>query len=133
MEAARAYLGIRWRHQGRTDQGLDCVGLVVRVARDLGVSEYDLKGYPRLPLFGSFVGHFADNLVEVSLADARPGDVLLFADTSYPCHCGFMSERLGARYFVHASAAYRKVVETPYQGEWQLRARLAFAIPGIED
>ena len=31
VEAARKYMGVRWQHQARGDDALDCVGLLVRV------------------------------------------------------------------------------------------------------
>jgi cell wall-associated NlpC family hydrolase len=33
VSAARSWLGVPWRHQGRTRQGVDCAGLVVLVGR----------------------------------------------------------------------------------------------------
>jgi len=34
---ARKYMGVRWAHQGRSPAGMDCAGLVIRVAQDLGL------------------------------------------------------------------------------------------------
>ena len=67
----------------------------------------------------------------VDLAAARPGEVVVLADQVYPCHCGILSERFGARYLIHSSARYRKVAESPYAGEWEQKARFAFAFPGV--
>jgi cell wall-associated NlpC family hydrolase len=47
VAAARTYLGVPWRHQGRTRAGLDCAGLIVMVARDLALSDYDSTAYGR--------------------------------------------------------------------------------------
>ena len=41
IAAARAWLGVPWRHQGRTRQGVDCAGLVVLVGREFGLAAYD--------------------------------------------------------------------------------------------
>jgi cell wall-associated NlpC family hydrolase len=41
IAAARSWLGVPWRHQGRTRQGVDCAGLVVLVGRGLGLDDYD--------------------------------------------------------------------------------------------
>ncbi|MFO1152742.1 MAG: NlpC/P60 family protein [Rhodospirillales bacterium] len=132
VAAAREYLGVPWRHQGRSRAGLDCVGLLVMVARDLGLSDYDHRAYARTPATAhGFVRHFADNMPQVDLAGARPGEVVVLADPVYPCHCGILSERFGVRYLIHASARYRKVAESPYADEWQTKARFAFAFPGV--
>ena len=49
VAAGRCYTGVRWHHQGRTRAGLDCAGLIIRTAHDLGLSEFDLADYGRLP------------------------------------------------------------------------------------
>ena len=77
---ARTWLGVLWRHQGRTRAGIDCVGLLVCVARALGLSDYDSTGYGRHAQGQSFVRHFQANMDGIALAAARPGDVLVFVD-----------------------------------------------------
>lgn len=123
---ARGWLGIPWRHQGRTRAGIDCVGLVVCVAHALDLSDYDATGYGRRAQGQGFVAHFRDNMDAVAIPDARPGDVLVFSDHAYPCHCGFLTERLGHPHLLHAHATRRKVIEEPYAGEWPARVRFAF-------
>lgn len=133
VATARDWIGTPWRHQGRTRLGVDCVGLVVMVARDLGLSDYDWNAYSRRAHGGSFLPHFEANARNVGLARARPGDMLVFADASYPCHVGVLSHFRGEPHVIHALATLKKVWETPYAGEWERKARFAFAFPGVED
>jgi cell wall-associated NlpC family hydrolase len=123
---ARGWLGVPWRHQGRTRSGIDCVGLVVRVALALGVSDYDSTGYSRRAQGQAFVEHFRSNMDGVAIPVARPGDVLVFADQAYPCHCGFLTEWLGHPHLLHAHATRRQVIEEPYAGEWPVKVKFAF-------
>jgi cell wall-associated NlpC family hydrolase len=123
---ARGWLGVPWRHQGRTRSGIDCVGLVVCVARALDLSDYDSTGYSRRAQGQAFVEHFRSNMDSVAIPDARPGDVLVFADQAYPCHCGFLTERLGHPHLLHAHATRRQVIEEPYDGEWPAKVKFAF-------
>lgn len=125
---ARAWLGVPWRHQGRTRCGVDCVGLVVCVARGLDLSDYDSTGYGRRAQGQGFVEHFRSNMDAVPIPHARPGNVLVFADHAYPCHCGFLTERLGHPHLLHAHATRRKVIEEPYAGEWPARVKFAFRL-----
>lgn len=133
MSAARLWLGTAWRHQGRGPGGVDCVGLIVRVAHDLGLSRYDVTGYSRRAQGVGFLEHFAANLMSVPIADAQPADILVFADQAYPCHCGFLSHWRGAAHVIHAHALRRKVIEEPYAGEWRQKVRRAYRFPHLAD
>ena len=44
-EITEKYLGIPYRHRGRSLKGLDCWGLVVLVYKDFGIDILDLKSY----------------------------------------------------------------------------------------
>jgi cell wall-associated NlpC family hydrolase len=131
VAGARAYLGVPWRHQGRSLRGLDCAGLVVLVARDLGLADYDATGYGRRAQGFGFVEHFRGNMDAVAVPDGRPGDVLVFADQAYPCHCGFLTSRHGVPHLLHAHATRRQVIEEPYAGEWPLKVKFAFRFRGL--
>ncbi len=133
VAAARGYLGVPWRHQGRTRAGLDCVGLIVMVARDLGLSDYDSTAYGRRAQGHAFIEPFRRNMDGVPLHGVRPGDVLLFADAAYPCHCGIVSERHELPHLIHAYALRRQVVEEPYAGEWTAKVKFCFRFRGIEE
>ena len=134
LRVARSWLGVPFAHQGRTRRGVDCVGLVVMVARELGISDYDFTRYERRP-DGSFLTHFRANATErARVADARPGDLMVLADSLYPCHVAIRAEQRGEPTLIHALAAppYRRVCETLYAPDAP-RVRFAFVLPGVED
>lgn len=126
VQEARSWVGHPWRHQGRGVRGIDCVGLVVRVAHGFGLSEYDATGYSRRATGVGFEKHFDDNMNRVNIMDVREGDVVIFADTTYPCHCAFYSESKGYPTIIHAHAMRRKVLEEPFTDEWRNKALMAF-------
>ncbi|MBV0891525.1 C40 family peptidase [Paracoccus sp. Z118] len=128
--AARGWLDVPFRHQGRSRAGIDCVGLLVCVAREMGLPEYDVTGYTRRAQGMGFLEHFHANFSEIPLGAAMPGDVLVFVETVYPCHTGIMSERHGVPHVIHAHAPRQKVIEEPFSGEWQGKLRFAFRFPG---
>lgn len=114
VEEARKWLGTRWRHQGRNASGLDCIGLLVRVATDLGISDYDIKGYSRRTVGDDFTRHFEIvGLKRKPIPDAEPGDILITHDRNFPCHCGIVAKKNGQMTFIHAYAGRKKVVEDP--------------------
>src|SRR5690606_291727 len=49
VAAARKYLNVPFKHRGRTEAGLDCLGLVVLAFRDIGVDVGDARNYGRRP------------------------------------------------------------------------------------
>jgi len=126
VAAARTWLGVPWRHQGGTRRGVDCAGLVVLVGRDLGLADYDTTAYGRWPEGHGFVTSFRAAVDGMPLPQAGPGDVLVFADAAYPCHCSFLTEKLGQPHLLHAHALRRKVIEEPYAGEWPAKVKFAF-------
>ena len=123
---ARTWLGVPWRHQGRSRAGVDCAGLVVQVAKALELADYDTVSYGRRPQGQGFVMHFRSQMNGVAISQAQPGDVLVFADQAYPCHCGFLTEKLDRPHLLHAHATRRQVIEEPYVGEWPAKIKFAF-------
>ena len=122
---ARSWLAVPWRHQGRSRRGIDCAGLVVLVARQLGLADHDLAGYGRHSSGLALVDAFRAAMNTIPLPKAGPGDVLLLADAAYPCHCGILTELRGMPHLLHAHALRRQVIEEPYVDEWPAKARLA--------
>lgn len=132
VAAARGWLGVPWRHQGRSRRGVDCVGLVVCVARELGHEPEDFTAYARHADTFDFAERFRRALREVPVAEAQPGDVLVFAERAFPCHCAVLSRRHGVPHLIHAHALRRRVIEEPLAGEWPARLRMAFRFPFVE-
>lgn len=131
---ARTWLGVPWAHQGRTKQGVDCAGLVIMVARNLGLSAYDTTNYQRRTNGRGFLTHFRENMIDKPVADARPGDVLLFRDKQFPCHSTIVAQRNSLLTIVHAHALRRMVIEEPLgQGDWMERRVACFGYQGLED
>lgn len=114
VEAAARYLLSRktpWRHRGRTETGLDCIGLVVFCLRCAGYEPKDRLNYGREPwkdgLRGELRRHCGPPLT--SLEDARPGDIGLFQFThmAEPSHVGLLATyRHGGLSVIHASSMY---------------------------
>jgi cell wall-associated NlpC family hydrolase len=131
---ARSWIGTRWIHQGRNRHGVDCIGLVVVVRRELGLGGYDVAGYPREP-DGTFLAHFFNaGGVRVGILKAQPADLLLFKDARSPCHVGIITARNDDTLrMTHAAASRRKVVEELVIHEWQRKWVAAIQMPELAD
>lgn len=85
-EAARGWIGVRWRHLGRSRTGIDCIGLVLAAAAECGVEVPDPAPYPREPQGTRLVAGVAQHATRV--ASPLPGDVLVFRLGPYGGHVG---------------------------------------------
>lgn len=133
VEEARKWLGTPWRHQGRTDRGIDCAGLVVKVAHALGQSTFDDTSYQRTAQKQKLMSYFEQELDTQPLQQLRPGDVVLFRDNSYPCHVGIVTEKHGLPYLIHAHAIRRCVIEEPFTVEWRSKWVAGYKFKGVQD
>ena len=119
VAAARALIGTPFRHQGRSDKGLDCAGVLITVARALGVEVVDVDGYSRRPSCGLLEATLDAQpaLRRVGLAGMQAGDLLLMRFHGAPQHLGiFTGENL-----IHSYSAVGKVCEHRLNAEWRAR------------
>lgn len=124
---ARTYLGTPWKHEGRTRNGIDCVGLVLVAAREAGLTvPEDVTNYARTPTRADLLRRFEEHCVHKDLKNVAVGDILVTRDESVllPCHCGIVAERHGEFRFIHAYARSRKVIESMLDEYLPLAIRL---------
>lgn len=126
VAAARSYLRVPYMHQGRTRHGLDCIGLVIRVAHDLGLSTYDIDGYARVPSGMRMARLISEQCKKINVADILPGDLLHLAYDTEPQHLVLVTD-MG---IIHADSQ-RGVVEHVLDLSYRRRIRGAYALPGV--
>ena len=139
VEAARSWLGTPYRHQASLrGQGADCLGLVRGVWREvIGPEPEPTPSYAPdwAETGGEEVLWSAARrwLLEISVAKARAGDVLLFrmASGSPAKHCAILTDEAGEGRMIHAYWG-RTVVESWMGSWWRRRLVAAFAWP-MED
>lgn len=132
VEKAREYLGTPFRHQGRAKgRGVDCAGLLICVARDLGVRDpaWDVSHYGHLPNGGQLQDHMARNMQAIALSDSDAGDVLLMSFGNEPQHIAIKTSK---DYIIHSYAQVRKVVEHRVDQQWSSRIVGAFRFNELE-
>jgi hypothetical protein len=142
VETARSYENTPFHHLGRVKgTGVDCVGLVLCVAEDLGLKDVhgvpllrnDYTDYSPQPL-GDFVMHECKyRLIEKSIGSMLPGDVITMKVPYSACHAGFVVERHGALYVIHAlnSSTVPRVMEHILDKKWHHAITGAFSLPGV--
>lgn len=119
---ARRLMDTKYHHQGRLPGvGLDCVGMVIVVAREIGKPTTD-DTYGQWPQPGRLLRWFEEENTGVfsRVQTAEPGDVLTFwwtrRDTLW--HVGIASPTG----IIHVHRSVGKVVEMPLDRRWLKRA-----------
>jgi hypothetical protein len=123
VTAARAWIGTPYHHAADLKGvGVDCAMILVRVYVDLGlVPLFDPRPYPRDWMLHRdeerYLGFLLARAHEVSRAEAKPGDVILFRFGRCFSHGGIVT-KTDPLTIVHAFAPARRVLEDePERGE----------------
>jgi len=124
---ARTWIGTRWVHQGRTPQGIDCAGLLIKVAEHFELEHADMQGYRRDP-GRAFLQHVKNYSDPIRPRVPMNGAIGIFHDTTMPCHTGIFAvdSETGLVTVIHAeSFPKRRVHEQIYsEGNQSLESRL---------
>ena len=126
--AARSFLGTPFRHQGRIPGlALDCAGLVVSVAKEIGADYIDRPGYSRNPSGGLLESALDDQPCLERVTDRQPGDVLLMRFSGEPQHLAiFTGENI-----IHSYESVGKVCEHRLSDVWAARIVRVYRFGGL--
>lgn len=118
VESARKYLGVKFRHRGRTPRGLDCAGLPWLAYKDLGVEMPDFRLYGPEPHNDGLIHYITKaagepvHVAPVRAADLQVGDVVVIRFEVEPHHVGIIGDYpLGGFSLLHADGHYGRVIE----------------------
>lgn len=131
---ARTWKGTPFHHQGRLKGpkgGVDCVGLLVGIARHFGIPHEDTIDYPKRPTGDILVRTLARFMHPIALGQAKKGDVVVcwYHEPEHPVHALILT----GEKMLHTYALVRKVVEHNIDDWWRKRFVCAFRFPGIVD
>jgi len=129
---ARGWISTPWSHLHRTKGiGTDCAGLVIGVARDLGLAQPVIAPYARQPSQNSLLRHCAAHMQRASSGPAL-GRVAVMRFGDEPQHLGIFGDYpLGGLSLIHGYAQSRKVVEHRFDETWAARVVAVFVLPGV--
>lgn len=129
VREARTYIGVRWLHQGRSREGVDCVGLPAVVAADLRGLVLQLPDYQTRTTDEQMLKICRQHLAPVATADAQPGDVVVLGFERQR-HMAMLGDYPGGGLsLIHAYLPNRKVVEQRLDSVWAGRILAAFRFP----
>lgn len=128
---ARTWLGVRYRHQGRSREGVDCIGLPVCIRGELGLPAMDVIGYARASTCSEMLDYCKANMVEVSRADLQLGDILVQMDGAVR-HMAIVADcAYGGLSIIHAWLPNRRVVECRLDDYFMQTVRGCFRFPEV--
>ena len=111
VSAARSYLGTKFEHQGRTRNGIDCVGLIVNALNDAGYNpvcreSIEKRDYHRVPSSTALTDRISaecdylavgPSVADYACENALPGDLLVmsYKRDEKPKHVALVSSGTG--------------------------------------
>lgn len=132
VSTARNWIGVKFRHQGRDRTGVDCAGLVICVAKELGLTDFDTTGYARRITDGIYIRRLCEQEMDMT-ETTEPGDVLLMRFCTYPSHLAIVATYpSGGLSIIHAYAQARRVVEHRLDETWERRIVQSYRLKGID-
>ena len=128
----KTYIGTRYKHQGRLKGiGLDCLGVVVELMKELGIYESgDVSNYSNIPDGRELYEACKKWLVEKNINEMKEGDVLLMRFDEEPQHLAVLVDN---NEMVHSYLMARKVVKHRLDETWKNRVIAVFEFKEIED
>lgn len=112
VESAKEWIGTPWRHnQNLKGAGVDCVRFLHSIATEYGIELAPMpRQYRRNVVDDSIFEYMRSHFLEIELADAQIGDILVFRFDNVPHHVGLVAS-LNPLSVVHASASNKVVME----------------------
>lgn len=129
ISTARSWIGTPFHHQGRLKGvGVDCIGLIVGVAAELGIVTPDQTGYARTPSAGLL--RLALDRALTAAPDLAPSRIVLMRWESEDMHVGLLADSpYGGLSLIHAYAKARRVAEHRLDVEWSNRIAMVYHFP----
>lgn len=121
LETVRGLIGLPYIHQGRTNAGVDCTGLIILAYKMNGLDVItSVDNYGRTPQPQTLRKDLGVNFVYVSnkLNDAQPGDIILTRIRYQAQHTVIHD----GKYFIHAlGGGPDKVIREKWRPLWEQR------------
>lgn len=139
VREAREWIGTPFEHQHRAKGvAVDCAGLVIGVARQLGLvaPDFDVPAYSRTPDGESLIRWCEQYMQQVKRHSMQPGDVIVIKWDTRPQHLGIVGDyRHGGLSMIHALSGANgrgAVVEHRLDPTMMRRFVAAYALPGVD-
>lgn len=127
---ARTWEGVRFRHQGRSRSGVDCIGLPVCILRAKGLLPEDFADnacYGRAPNTSEFIDTVRRFCTEIGKPENGCLTVFKWPDAKFPSHAAVID----GVYMIHAYERVGGVVRHGYGQPWIRLTHSVYRLPGV--
>ena len=137
VRVARSYIGTPFHHMGRLPGvGLDCVGVLICCARELGLvaPDFDIPAYTPSPDGGTMLAWAKQYMTPLAQSEMQPGNVILLITDTEPQHLAILGDyRYGGLSIIHSASSAKppRVIETRLMFSRVQRFVAVYALPGI--
>ena len=112
VQVANELVGLRYRHHGRGEGTIDCVGVPIYIAKKLGISDWDTKDYGPRPALHEFNRLIRETgATRIPMNELSHGDMVQVSwEGTPPVHVGIVEvDERGQMWMIHAFLLHRKV------------------------
>lgn len=128
---ARRWIGVRYAHQGRSREGVDCIGLPVCVRAALGLKPMDAFGYAKRSTGTEMLDYCRANMTAVDRSAIQPGDILVQIGEVVR-HMAIVGDYPGGGLSViHSFLPNKKVIECRLDATFMAGVRGCFRFPEV--
>jgi hypothetical protein len=140
VACARQSIDVRFAHQGRGEDGLDCLGLLLVTAAHAGLvfegmpaMQLEVPTYGLRPDIVQLKKRMDELLQPIVRDDLLPADVVLLKVNGSPQHLAMITDypMRGELGMIHAYAPARKVVEHRYDTAWRAQTYATYRLPQL--
>jgi NlpC/P60 family putative phage cell wall peptidase len=133
VQQARNWLGTPYQHQARCrGAGVDCIGLISSVAKELELSSFDSYCYGRIPNGKELITALQQHAIELPAnAPWLPGQILALRFDIEPQHAAILGTAEGGLTMIHAYSHAKCVTEHRLADVWRARVVARFDFPGV--
>jgi cell wall-associated NlpC family hydrolase len=135
VATAREWIGVPYRHQGRSRQCVDCIGFVVCVGAQLGVTIEAPYDYTDSPSGKMLMDRSRVQFDEVlDRKTPIPGDIMALWgwNRNEPQHFAIAADFGSRPTMIHAFSKRKQVVEHGIDPFWEKRLMALFTFKGME-
>ncbi len=114
IRVARSYIGTPFRLYGRERTGVDCVGLLYCLGKDLGIEVDNYTNYKATPEPAKLQLMLDAYTYPTTINPPRNGQILKLRQLVFPMHVGVLvveGQRLSV---INANVKAKRVIEEPY-------------------